>query len=403
MFNTCSIKIKRMIYTLTVTIILFLSIFVLSINGGTATEIPLSSDKNFLYQVFSDKAYIVGYVGLEKEVTVPSEIDGYPVYHLEGLFNGDSQIEKVTISEGIETLEYCFRDCANLISVKFPGTLSHIDVHGEPDSDVIFKGCPKLNTVVFPKCTNKKAEGQYTFSSGVIYYEYGLLRSGKYSKKRVERYLQSNTEEIYEIPNDVLSIGMGCFAGCSNLKKIDIPKSVMSIGAYAFDRVTSITSINIPSSITYLAEGALVGLVNVKSFIIPDTVTNMEYSSRLFPVDAEVICYKYSSAWKMAKMFGNPRKLLTLGLSSIQKVKKNSKGIRIKCKVSTDANGVIVYRAVGGGGFKKISTIKGKGTVLYDDRNVKNKQKYRYCIKSFRIEKFGKLLSKPSKIKTIKK
>ena len=69
----------------------------------------------------------------------------------------------------------------------------------------------------------------------------------------------------------------------------------------------------------------------------------MEYGARLFPDAAEIICYKYSIAWKMAKKFENPVQLLLVGESSIHKVKKNSQGIKLKCEVSTDANGVIDF------------------------------------------------------------
>lgn len=100
------------------------------------------------------------------------------------------------------------------------------------------------------------------------------------------------------IPSSVTSIGNGVFMGCTGLTTINISKSVTSIGRSAFSRCTGLTSITIPNnvitidtwafldctglisvaignSVASIGESAFEGCASLKSISIPNSVTSI--------------------------------------------------------------------------------------------------------------------------------
>ena len=367
---------------------LFAIVTIATKQASAVDEDKVTADGDFQYRILFDEAYITGYIGTDTEVIVPGEIEGFPVCSMTDTFCDNDKVEKVTISEGIKTLQHCFRNCANLKEVNFPGTLQNQDVMGEPSADVIFCGCKALTNVTYEKCSNNEIKGQYSFEDGVIYYT---------DKKGVEkvlcRYLESNTAENYQIPKG------GCFLN-SSFQSVELCEGITHIGAYAFSG-ENITSIEIPKSVTHLGEGAFAALTNVKKITVSDSVVKIAGGSRVFPADAEICCYEYSPAWKHAKKYKNPVELISVNSSCIKNLKKKSNGIQIKCKVPAGVDGVILYRANRKGKYRKIAELKGNGIASFLDKDVKKGNRYQYYVKSYRNEKYGKALSKRPKVKQI--
>ena len=70
-------------------------------------------------------------------------------------------------------------------------------------------------------------------------------------------YKESITSVV--ILENVRSIGINAFDGCSNLTNITIPNSVGSMGSSAFKNCSSLTSITIPDSVTIIDSYAFYG------------------------------------------------------------------------------------------------------------------------------------------------
>ena len=138
------------------------------------------------YTVTDGKATIVETTQKSGSVTIPSEIDGFPVVGLgDGLFDGCTNLTQVVIPGNlVAKLSEMFPDSYNkLVSITLIGEVTEI-----PDG--FFAGCAAL--------------------------------------------------ESFTIPDSVMTIGANAFGGCSSLTEIVIPDSVYSIGANAFAHCTNL-------------------------------------------------------------------------------------------------------------------------------------------------------------------
>lgn len=139
---------------------------------------------------------ITEYVGKDKNVVVPSVIDGKPVTEILGsAFSGNDFIE----------------------SVYLPDTLY------------------KLNPSSFKLCLNLKSV---------------RLPSGLYSIGTEAFYLCKNLTKI-DLPSTLVKIDGKAFSGCTALKDFKLPDSLTSLGQEAFADCHSLEYIEIPQNITY--------------------------------------------------------------------------------------------------------------------------------------------------------
>ena len=83
------------------------------------------SSKYFYYAVLEDgTAEITGYDGLETELVIPSEIDGYTVTHIgDSAFFGCYSLTEITIPDSVTSIgDYAFADCNSLTDVYYLGS-----------------------------------------------------------------------------------------------------------------------------------------------------------------------------------------------------------------------------------------------------------------------------------------
>ncbi len=141
------------------------------------------------------------------------------------LTNGNmptSNIEQVTIGNGVENLPNNFVSGSKITAVSLPSTLKAI-------SNYAFYGCSGLTKVRIPASVSAIGDAAFTNCSGM---------------------------ESVSIGTSVESIGNSAFSGCSSLASLTIPSSVATIGSYAFSGCSSLTKVTIPSSLTELGGSA---------------------------------------------------------------------------------------------------------------------------------------------------
>ncbi len=164
----------------------------------TVTD-PVNSDDFEVENKDDGTVMITGYKGTEKDINIPSTINGRTVSeigHESFLYNDD--INSVIIPDTVTSIGYnAFYICKNLKSI------------------TIGKGVKIIEGAAFANC---------------------------------------NSLESVVIPNSVTYIGGEAFLFCSSLTSVTISENVTEIGEYAFCDCTSLTSITIPASVTEIGE-----------------------------------------------------------------------------------------------------------------------------------------------------
>lgn len=196
-----------------------------SSSGGSEPEEPVFDedyfiDRMFRYRLENDWAVIVGYIGEDTSVSIPSEIKGYKV-------------------EGID--DNAFYGCTSLASITIPDTVSYI-------GESAFSGCTSLTSLIIPE------------SVGYI------RKNAFYGCKSLKRIV---------LPDEMEAIGESVFEGCSSLTSILIPNGVTSIGNNTFYGCTGLSSVAIPDSVTYIGDSSFYGCSSLTSITIPKEVTSI--------------------------------------------------------------------------------------------------------------------------------
>ncbi len=168
------------------------------------------------------------------------------VTDLSNVFQDNTEItsfDELQYFTGLTSIgEEAFVGCTSLVSIEIPNSVTGI-------GNFSFTDCSSLNTIVIPASVT---------TIGIIYPFAGCnsLESITVEEGNMVYDSRDNCNAIIEtatntlisgcqntiIPNTVTNIGMGAFAGCSNLTSIIIPNSVTSIGDFAFAGCTGLTS-----------------------------------------------------------------------------------------------------------------------------------------------------------------
>lgn len=205
------------------------------------------NDFKYSYDDKTGYIWIRAYTGGEKEVRIPSQINGVPVKYVASLQtkaeNGkpNKRITKVYFPDGIKYIEG-MSGCSALRSVRIPNSVKEIGYGA-------FQDCRKLESIKLPK--NLKIIGSNAFS--------GCDRLKK-----------------IKFPKGLKSIGMGAFDYCESLTEISIPNSVTYLGESAFSCCKKLQKVKLPNKLTVIREDTFAGCKKLKSVTIPKKVTQIE-------------------------------------------------------------------------------------------------------------------------------
>ncbi len=205
----------------------------------------LNPDAFIFYHKETDFEYIeeegglvlTGYNGSEKNIEIPSSIDGKEVVALRGTFYENSNVTGVKIPEGVKLIDYMtFFFCSSLVRVIVPSTVEEI-------GNAAFNSCVALREVSFT-------------GSGI---------------KRIMPYAFSYCTFLNKIllPEGLTYIGERAFEGCKRLEKIMIPSTVEEIGGaeapegedYAFAGCESLKITVAPGSEHYAMQDGVLTVV----------------------------------------------------------------------------------------------------------------------------------------------
>lgn len=204
-------------------------------NDNSSVNSGGNSGGNVSYSPVSDFEYrnsslggieILKYIGKEKIVNVPAEIDGKNVVKIGNGAFMRSEVTSVTIPDSvIEMGSNVFYSCIELTSMNIPNGVKEIGA-------MAFDSCAALKSIKIPDSVT--TIGKHAFSGCA------LLTS-------------------IEIPSSVTRIGDRAFYSCTGLTSVIIQNGVEEIGVMTFWNCPGITSIEIPDSVTKIERGAFSG------------------------------------------------------------------------------------------------------------------------------------------------
>ena len=204
-------------------------------NDNSSVNSSGNSGGNVSYSPMSDFEYrnsslggieILKYIGKEKIVNVPAEIDGKNVVKIGNGAFMRSEVTSVTIPDSvIEMGSNVFYSCIELTSINIPNGVKEIGA-------MAFDSCAALKSIKIPDSVT--TIGKHAFSGCA------LLTS-------------------IEIPSSVTRIGDRAFYSCTGLTSVIIQNGVEEVGVMTFWNCPGITSIEIPDSVTKIERGAFSG------------------------------------------------------------------------------------------------------------------------------------------------
>ena len=297
----------------------------------------------FEYYVLDDGTAVIDDVtSQEKEVVIPSTIEGYKVKAI-GVRSCSCKknLEKLTISDGIKYIyDGAFEQCKKLKSVTLPESVSEIDMEA-------FEGCESLteiklpsklkklgrfafrktalNKITFPKTLTKlessvfaetnlkevtipktiKSMGRNPFNSCQNLKSIKAASSSKafsakngilYNKKKdtLLCYPSGKTNAEFTVSSKVKKIGVSAFHGTTNLKKITFKKGLKKIGRKAFKN-TGLTSVNFPNTLKSIGVETFTYCAKLKKVSIPTSVTMIDNDAFAFNDSLSKINFKGNS------------------------------------------------------------------------------------------------------------
>lgn len=211
-------------------------------------------------------------------------------------FKNNQQIRKLTLNEGLETIEEQAFVSSSLAEINFPSTLKEIGQYA-------FYNCPNLSTVNLSRTKiSTLLEGTFglsglqtaTFPSTLT--DIGsqvFLNTSKLTSVEIPVNVKSIGNEAFRgtgaasvlLPNNLSLMEQRAFYLCANLQQVrthgtikqDAPSAIMQESC--FEGCPELSVFEIPLNIRRVSQGMLAGNTKVKNITIPANVNYIAFSA----------------------------------------------------------------------------------------------------------------------------
>ena len=279
------------------------------------------------------------------------------------MFAGCSSLETINIPSGVAIIgASAFENCSLLKDITLPDTVTAIEQGA-------FSGCMNLECLTLPKNLSEIGQGAFPrsgwsakiakFSSILVHPEnpnYSSIEGMLYSKdgKTLIACPSQHASVECVLPEGMLEILPGAFAGCGNIKKLVIASTVKTIGEAAFASMENLEEVVLPNELEYLGKRLFEGCKNLTSIIWPKNLRGIDekcfYQAGIedlkIPETVETIG-SYAFAGIKAKSVTLPKTVNKIGLSIFAGVKK----IAVYDTIDSDAKPAKDFLDDNNGGF----------------------------------------------------
>ncbi len=240
---TCIICAAAMLSTFAAAPIGQASAYTIDVQASTNQETPDDAPHNeetftsggYEYVTAESGVKIIKYTGSDKNIDVPSEIDGKKVTTIgRECFADNNNVESITIPEGVTSIEdQAFKGCTSLKNISLPDSLVHFESE-------VFQDCTAIEEVTLPDNIDPEQMGIGTFR-------------GCSSLKKVTR--PQYTASIYE------------YYGCSSLEYAPLDENAIVIPHCVFEGCTSLKEAAIPKETEKIFQSAFKDCVNLEKVV----------------------------------------------------------------------------------------------------------------------------------------
>ena len=210
-------------------------------------------------------------------VTIPNNVSTIGTY----AFSQNKGLKFAKLSTGCEWLkEGLFADCDSLESITIPPVVTQMDTK-------MFRNCTSLATVTF--------EGRkelLTIAYGASQAEYGLFRDCPVETLNINRWLSYNTDmpshspfysvktlKHLNIGDNVKLIDKYMFSYCSGLEEVTLPEQIESVGLWGFRGCTSLKTIHFGNKISQISDYAFNSCTSLDNVAFPESMTSIADNS----------------------------------------------------------------------------------------------------------------------------
>ncbi len=258
----------------------------------------IHKDGEFLFIEHNGKNYLLGYVGDQTEIRLPSSYNGGAYEILSFAFARNQQIHKVTIPSGVSAIgQGAFRNCENLLSAVFESDSTIAEIPYQA-----FERCTGLTSIALPESVSTIAGSAFMGCTSLVHIEIGEnltevsasafdLCEGVVNQYKNFRYIGAGDNPYYILlgPNNSMGypatpvtscdvfyrtriIASMAFYDCKNLERIAMNDGLISIGSYAFSGCGSLRSVSIPDTVTMIGRRAFNECIKLSAIDISDGV-----------------------------------------------------------------------------------------------------------------------------------
>ena len=182
-------------------------------------------------------------------------------------FEGCDNVEYIHLPDSVEIIRAdAFKDCVSLKEFDYP--MNWTEATSDWTSFELFRGCASLTEIVVPEGVVTMPVGAFAGSDCLV-------------KVTLPSTLKSLSESAFadcpnlveiEIPEGVESIGMYAFENCTLLPNLKMPSTLMTLERQAFADCDSFTEITFEDGLMVIGFAAFEGCDNVEYIHLPDSV-----------------------------------------------------------------------------------------------------------------------------------
>lgn len=278
----------------------------------------MNTYKNFHFQPVNDPQQqritltITKYLGSEKHVTIPSEIDGFPVTVLDhSVFADFSHIESVIFPDSLEKiLDYTFSYCEKLQSLQLPSTVKSIGKRAFQHCTALeeltfhegltfinnecFRNCTNIKRIYFPKSLVGIGEQSFTDCCNLeevsTHPDFVFRDRNHFSgcKKLWNHQGVVVINEIYlgvygnfkelDVPEGIIELPPLLCSKYEKLERVSLPSSLERIGGGAFEDCKKLSQIDLPKKLKILPFSCFMNCVSLKKIVLPEALEEIESS-----------------------------------------------------------------------------------------------------------------------------